>query len=127
MSTNKTQNYALHAWLPTDDFQLSEVNQNFAKLDDILHGRIVTGTYTGSGSSQRIDLGGKPLSVHIEQLDGFRGSSSGSVTGGLYFQSPKATYVQLDESGFTVKSSGTTVSINSSGKLYTYLAVMDNA
>ena len=48
MSTNKTQNYALHSWLPTDDFQLSEINQNFAALDAAA--RWFVGTYTGTGT-----------------------------------------------------------------------------
>ncbi len=36
MSTNKTSNYHLHSWLPTDDFLLSEINANFASLDAVV-------------------------------------------------------------------------------------------
>ena len=39
MSTNKTQNYALHAWEPEDDFLREEFNQNFAAIDAALHGK----------------------------------------------------------------------------------------
>lgn len=33
MSTNKTENYQLHAWALEDDFLTSEMNENFAALD----------------------------------------------------------------------------------------------
>ena len=81
MSTNKTQNYALHSWLPTDDFQLSEVNQNFAALDAALWtltevtGSYV-GTYDGSGNETptQVSLGFRPKAVLVlsnaYQLDG---------------------------------------------------------
>ena len=36
MSTNKTQNYRLHSWVPQDEFHVSEVNENFALLDAVL-------------------------------------------------------------------------------------------
>ena len=33
MSTNKTPNYQLHSWTPDDEFHVSEINENFTKLD----------------------------------------------------------------------------------------------
>lgn len=36
MSTNKTQNYQLHSWVPEDDFLHSEFNDNFTSLDAVL-------------------------------------------------------------------------------------------
>ena len=59
MSTNKTQNYALHTWEPEDDFLREEFNQNFAAIDAILKGKaeMVFGTYTGNKSSQRTKIG----------------------------------------------------------------------
>lgn len=36
MSTNKTQNYNLHSWVPEDDFLRSEFNDNFTSLDSTL-------------------------------------------------------------------------------------------
>lgn len=36
MSTNKTQNYNLHSWVPEDDFLRSEFNDNFTSLDGAL-------------------------------------------------------------------------------------------
>lgn len=36
MSTNKTQNYNLHSWVPEDDFIRSEFNDNFTGIDTAL-------------------------------------------------------------------------------------------
>lgn len=36
MSTNKTQNYNLHSWVPEDDFLRSEFNDNFTGIDAAL-------------------------------------------------------------------------------------------
>lgn len=36
MSTNKTQNYNLHSWVPEDDFLRSEFNENFTGIDGAL-------------------------------------------------------------------------------------------
>ncbi len=36
MSTNKTQNYNLHSWVPEDDFIRSEFNENFTGIDAAL-------------------------------------------------------------------------------------------
>ena len=73
MSTNKTQNYQLHAWEPGDDFLLSEINANFAVIDALLAEiprnkklRIVTGSYTGNSSDpQTITLGFRPTAVLV--------------------------------------------------------------
>jgi len=55
MSTNKTQNYQLHAWEPEDDFRLPEINENFAALDQILttKTRKEVGAYTGTGKCEK--------------------------------------------------------------------------
>lgn len=136
MSTNKTQNYHLHSWLPADEFHVSEVNENFAALDREVgalsavgerKAELVTGSYTGSGGTLRIALRGKPISLHIEARNGYRGDSSYSPSGGLYLQGLGSNYVQLDDAGFTVKSSGTSVSINSSGTVYVYQALLENS
>ena len=36
MSTNKTPNYDLHSWVPQDDFHMTEINENYTKLDTAL-------------------------------------------------------------------------------------------
>lgn len=109
MSTQKTQHYQLHSWVPEDDFHLTEINENFAKLDKALKdeaqtaaagltgkadkttvaalGKLVTGTYKGNGeSSQTVDLGAPILAVHIESFKGTRPDDhSNLVWGGLIF------------------------------------------
>ena len=44
MSTNKTQNYQLHSWLPDDEFHLTEINENFAALDAALKAEATAAT-----------------------------------------------------------------------------------
>ena len=91
MSTNKTQNYNLHSWLPTDEFHLSEVNENFDLLDAALKaeaqtaargrsalsaqmagkGELVVGSYTGNGAAmQEIIVGHKIKAILIETTKG---------------------------------------------------------
>lgn len=75
MSTNKTQNYQLHAWEPGDDFLLSEINANFAKLDQLIHSRfsalpkglkLVVGSYEGDDTQVRnFDVGFRPKMVLV--------------------------------------------------------------
>ncbi len=76
MSTNKTTNYQLHSWLPSDEFHLTEINENFTALDAALKAeagsaaqkqaalesametalgervRMVTGSYTGKAANK---------------------------------------------------------------------------
>lgn len=90
MSTNKTSNYQLHSWLPQDEFHLTEINENFTKLDtaikaeagtaaqqaEALLTRIIKkpdflfGSYVGQGSSTpiRLDLGVKPLAIIVTAI-----------------------------------------------------------
>lgn len=68
MSTNKTQNYQLHAWEPGDDFLLSEINENFAAIDAVLPRtkrlRAAAGSYLGDAESGRIiEVGFRPKAV----------------------------------------------------------------
>ena len=109
MSTNKTQNYALHSWLPTDDFQLSEVNQNFTKLDTALSVlprklEAVVGFYVGNGEENRhIELGRRPFAVHVEMSNGIRGGNEYSTLGGLAFgESGIGRYLTIDDTGFAL-------------------------
>lgn len=87
MSTNKTQNYGLHAWEPGDDFLREEFNENFAALDAaVFVADVVVGTYTGTmqpgytAVEQDIELGFKPRAVITRSLNGTGGT--GFVTTG---------------------------------------------
>ena len=71
MSTNKTDHFELHSWVPEDNFQLSEINENFDKLD--ASARMILGIYTGNQLSYyktpqhiSVDLGGRiPKAVFL--------------------------------------------------------------
>ena len=102
MSTNKTQNYQLHAWAPEDEHLRTELNANFTKLDTALKAeatarqsaitaekaervkatpRVMSGTYVGSveykdvNTIQTIQLGFRPKVVYIK--GGTGGNESG--------------------------------------------------
>ena len=131
MSTNKTQNYTLHSWLPTDDFQLSEINQNFAALDAVLGVlpqklEVVTGAYTGNGAESRtIDLGRKPVALIIEVPGGYRAAGSGVVYGGLVTQSYYLDgYAKITDTGFELKAqvSNGNYYLNETNRSYHYIA-----
>ena len=123
MSTNKTQNYALHSWSLSDDFQLSEINQNFAALDAVVGGKaeIVTGFYTGTGASSRvIDLGRKPLAVLVELNQPTYQRRAFALRGHNFY----GDLLKLTDTGFSV-SDGTQYSTNCINCKYLYLAVVE--
>ena len=129
MSTNKTQNYQLHAWAPEDERLRGELNANFTKLDTALKAEatarqgavntlntalagkaaIVTGTYTGNGAKTRtISLGFQPKAVLVIPVDG-RITATYCYYGGLALPGAPAkakTYelVALTSTGFQVSS-----------------------
>ena len=83
MSTNKTQNYQFHQWLPEDVFLRSEFNENFAKLDAALaalaqtKAAVLTGSYTGDGKADRlISLGITPRAVYVADSSGFTATTA---------------------------------------------------
>lgn len=127
MSTNKIQNYQLHAWTPEDEFPRTELNANFTKLDTALKAEesarksavntlntalagkaaIVTGTYTGNGAKTRtISLGFQPKAVLVIPVDG-RITATYCYYGGLALPGAPAkvnTYelVAITNTGFQV-------------------------
>lgn len=130
MSTNKTQNYNLHSWLPTDEFHLSEVNENFDLLDAALKaeaqtaargrsalsaqmagkGELVVGSYTGNGApTQEIIVGHKIKAILIETTKGER-PDHGSLYayGGLHLPNVPPYYktCEIDNDRFRVFCSG---------------------
>ena len=133
MSTNKTENYVLHAWEPGDDFLLAEINENFARLDTAT--RVVTGTYTGAGTAQQtVSLGFSPKAVLVTSMRGEM-NAYGYARGGLalpghpavhYLGGPEHNSVEITGEGFTVfYLSHTSYSVSTNGKntVYYYLAL----
>ena len=136
MSSNKTQNYQLHSWLPQDEFHLTEINENFAALDAALKAeagsrealttllnsrvRMVAGSYVGQGKTMaHINLGFKPKAVVIMSTRLFITNSN------LFFLAVENGYAEsaakLTDTGFTATSVDT-VYVNSSGSIYHYAA-----
>lgn len=134
MSTNKTQNYQLHSWVPGDKFLRAEMNENFTKLDTA--SRVSTGTYTGDGQADRtISLGFTPKLVLVIDQDGRLRQTNDSY-GGLTVPGVPALYtygsngyeaVAVVEGGFRVHNKAAVSSLwvrtNSTGQNYCYLAV----
>lgn len=70
MSTDRTENYQLHAWGAEDEESLAELNENFAKLDEKML-QIAFGAYQGSGASAReISLGFTPQAMLVSNSNG---------------------------------------------------------
>lgn len=105
MSTNKTQNYQLHAWEPVDDFLLSEFNENFAAIDGILPQskclQVVVGSYTGNGvgGQQIIPLEFRPRVVLISPKHGYSSQHMLICVDGV-----EHMYAEMVENGFIVKA-----------------------
>lgn len=131
MSTNRTENYQLHVWGAEDEESLAEINENFAKLDQIVQGKtgIVVGSYIGDGADLRhIELGRKPLAVLVELSDGIRQNMNNSIHGGLALQGiPLASSaVMLDDTGFTLSTTNRYSMTNTTGQTRVYLAAVED-
>lgn len=107
---SKTTNYQLTLWdYDDEDFSpkraREDLAENFARLDQVLAKkvRVVVGYYN-STAEIRVELGAKPLGVHIEDNIGYRYGNYSN--GGLF--GPDTSFssaVVFDDTGFTVKSS----------------------
>lgn len=126
MSTNKTQNYNLHSWLPGDDFLRAEINENFTKLDAALSGLLIAGAYTGDGTQNRaVSLGFTPKAVFLITSEGKIASGAYSY-GGLALPDQPCEAFSISEGGFSVRyysGSGYVIYSNGSGEKYYYLAL----
>lgn len=137
MSTNKTQNFGLHAWAAEDDFLRSEFNENFAALDGAA--RVSVGTYTGDGAAERgIRLGFRPQAVFLLGSWGELTQSGGAARGGLAIDgspaqstSPSSTgkpdAVTVTDDGFQVyykdeRTAAVGIATNSTNVTYHYVA-----
>lgn len=125
MSTNRTENYQLHAWGPEDEESLAEINENFAKLDGAA--RVVAGSYTGNKEeSQTIELGFTPTAVLVVNHEGKMGYSSGTtaVYGGLALPGRNlyADLLEITEGGFIARTKQSTQFLYLNTGLHYYLA-----
>jgi len=121
MSTNKTQHYHLHAWEAGDDFLRTEINENFAAVEEAITGKatLVTGSYVGDGTSIRvIDLGRPIKALLLESTAGTR-LYNGRVNGGLVLPDGP-----LDEKACAIV--GTTFVLNGNGSFQSNLNIKGN-
>lgn len=135
MSTNETENYHLHAWEAGDDFLRSEINENFAALDSAVGGLVVTGKYTGDGTTDRfIGLGFIPRAVLICPADqqmnsGYYYCGGLLVTGGDLLHGSNSS-AQIVEGGFQVShvflkgsNYSTTITCNKKDLVFHFIAL----
>lgn len=132
MSTNKTENYGLHAWVAGDDFLREEINENFETLDGEA-ARVVLGSYAGDDAVSRTSpLGFTPKALLLFRSDG--ATSSGTTRcGGLVLGEQKVSYANGDV--FAVEGTDLKVfrqarsdnyyqaDANKAGLTYRYLAI----
>ena len=109
MSTNKTENYGLHAWVAGDDFLREEINENFALLDGAVEEcQVVVGTYMGTGGSttQTITLGFRPKAVlSLTNRVAHSSSSSGRNRATLALDGANVDgYLTITDTGFQVSN-----------------------
>ncbi len=130
MSTNKTPNYQLHSWLPDDEFHVAEINENFSGLDAAVGGKadkaevaqkvgLVTGTYTGTGGTQQIQLGFKPRLVILMAIPGYL--TDVPHYGLAYADRSFSSYLVINDVGFSAKADNS-VNLNHDGWTYLYAA-----
>ena len=124
-----TTNYGLHQWEVSDDFLRTDFNTDFAKIDaalgekadgedlaeveNLAEGkcRVVAGSYTGSGTSERtITLGFRPKVVAVDNMGSF---SSGYELG---IDGIDRSAIRVVTSGF--QAFGGSIDMNESGELY---------
>ena len=133
-STNKTANLHLNQWEASDPVIRQDFNADNAALDAAVSAkaRIVTGTYTGDGSTSRtISLGGRPKAVLLMTREGFMGTTSygpyyygGLALDGSSCQRDGLNILSVSDAGFTVYyRSSTKINSNESNTTFHYLAV----
>ena len=99
---NKTENYQLNQWEPSDNFLRTDFNEDNARIDAALtelSGKVTIELfqYKGNGDAARtIELGYRPKAVIII-------ANPGSMTNGyIGADGIPMTYVQIEDVGFTV-------------------------
>ena len=151
----KTTNYQLPKWEKTDRIQMKDFNDMTATLDAALKAnadaaaavsaavalcgncRIVTGTYTGSGTynssgARTLNFSGKPLAVFILPTDKNDGIgplillhgapwSTTNISNDYYFV--RVTWGASSVSWYGTRNEN--LMANSSGKTYYYVALLE--
>ena len=121
MSTNKTENYGLHAWEASDDFLRQEFNENFVRIDGAVYDLLVTGTYTGDGTTSRtIELGFTPRALLLFNNSG--ATMNSFVYGGLALLDHGCSAVSIIDGGLRVTYQSSTQS-NRKDMKYLYMAL----
>ena len=129
---NYTTNYHLPQWVESDRIMMEDFNQMCADIDQGIKTAqdtaealpYVTGSYTGNGSTQTINLGFKPSFVIITaQSADVIGATAllgyTAVSGG----SQISRVLSFGETGFTVtRVTQIFPATNDSGTLYSYIA-----
>lgn len=140
----QTKNLNLNRWAPEDFVRLTQINQNFDKIDEEVGAlrkatqtagncRIVTGSYVGTGSygsatPNALTFPGKPLMVFVNGGYSFAAIATTDTT--AVFQTGGNQYYSL-----YLSWSGNTVTwyngvlpelqLNTSGKIYYYAALLE--
>lgn len=147
MSTNKTPNYQLHSWLPEDEFHLTEINENFTKLDASLKSeataatqkanaletalgqrvRMVTGSYTGKTTDNKssqpatvVTLGFHPKAVLAFVIEK---PYSGPLFSCLAIAGDSRGAITITDTGFSAINTSLDVMMNYINTSYHYIAL----
>ncbi|MBM6927425.1 hypothetical protein [Pseudoflavonifractor phocaeensis] len=118
-----TPNYGLHQWVPEDNFQRTDFNEDLSKIDTALGGKtgIVTGTYTGNGSSQSITLGFRPKAVIVKDRDDYENTyhtNQITYTPCVAIDGAAGDSIIIQSDGFGVTSNKT---VNTNTHAYVYI------
>lgn len=122
MSTNKTENYQLHAWTAEDEERLEEVNENFAKVDGELKERLLveSGGYVGKNEDyaewEVYPLGFTPTAIIVAKTDNDEGQFIANNICEIAVPDMPAQCVKIVEGGFAVQQR-----LNWVGRQYRYV------
>ena len=122
---NKTENYQLNQWEPSDNFLRTDFNKDNAKIDAALGAKceVVCGSYTGNGVSGRtISLGRTPKAVLVKDPNNYNTyyhTNEIAHTPAFAVQGVTGNILNVINGGFTVTDHGL---VNGNGKVYLYIA-----
>ena len=122
---NKTSNYQLNQWEPSDPFLRTDFNEDNAKLDAAIAAKaqVLVGSYTGNGVSGRIiSLGCTPKAVLVKDPNNessYLHTNEVAHAPAFAVQGVTGNTLNVVEGGFTVTDHGL---VNNSGQVYLYIA-----